>query len=228
MGDADLPESVWDEFDWERFMQAQDRKTERYMRLLQEYRDHPDRDAIIAREMGWNHLFNADGTLRTQEEDEKAFEDHDEDWEMEAEWDFEECEGDDDSCEEDDFGGHPLYKEAFSLTVWVDEIAESIPTVHPDFGSDIAAHCAVASAKIAAALSDREFQELGMTIAYLKRALSSISAALAVADRIAQCGMLAPERSDELRSRIFHLRNGIVDLTGEFRAEWRRRFGSNK
>ena len=53
MAEQNEPEKVWDEYDWERFLQQQDRKTERYMELLEKYIDHPERDQIIAREMGW-------------------------------------------------------------------------------------------------------------------------------------------------------------------------------
>src|SRR5947208_12341599 len=59
--DDDHPEKVWDEYDWERFLQEQDRKTEKYMELLERYIDDPNRDQIIAREMGWNHLLNKEG-----------------------------------------------------------------------------------------------------------------------------------------------------------------------
>src|SRR5215217_1970146 len=61
MAESDEPENVWDEYDWERFLQQQDRKTEKYMELLERYIDDPDRDQIIAREMGWNHLLNKEG-----------------------------------------------------------------------------------------------------------------------------------------------------------------------
>src|SRR6266852_6677344 len=50
------PERAWDEYDWERFLQQQDQKTEKYMVLLERYIDHPQRDEIIAREMGWSGL----------------------------------------------------------------------------------------------------------------------------------------------------------------------------
>ena len=46
------PERVWDEYEWERFLQQQDQKTEKYMELLETYLDDPRRDEIIAREMG--------------------------------------------------------------------------------------------------------------------------------------------------------------------------------
>ena len=50
------PERAWDEYDWERFLQQQDHKTEKYMELLEKYLDDPQRDQIIAREMGWTQL----------------------------------------------------------------------------------------------------------------------------------------------------------------------------
>ena len=61
MADSNEPDNVWDEYDWERFLQQQDRKTEKYMELLERYIGDPNRDQIIAREMGWNHLLDKDG-----------------------------------------------------------------------------------------------------------------------------------------------------------------------
>jgi len=55
------PDRVWDEYEWERFLQQQDHKTEKYMELLEKYLDHPQRDQIIAREMGWTQLLNEEG-----------------------------------------------------------------------------------------------------------------------------------------------------------------------
>src|SRR5213592_1345002 len=54
------PDRVWDEYEWERFLQQQDHKTEKYMELLEKYLDHPQRDQIIAREMGWTQLLNSE------------------------------------------------------------------------------------------------------------------------------------------------------------------------
>src|SRR5438552_19164235 len=51
-------ERMWDEYDWERFLQQQDQKTEKYMQLLETYLDDPQRDEIIAREMGWTQLLD--------------------------------------------------------------------------------------------------------------------------------------------------------------------------
>src|SRR5437667_3768169 len=52
-------ERMWDEYDWERFLQEQDQKTEKYMQLVETYLDDPQRDEIIAREMGWTQLLEA-------------------------------------------------------------------------------------------------------------------------------------------------------------------------
>src|ERR1700681_3856125 len=54
-------ERAWDEHDWERFLQQQDHKTEKYMELLEKYLDDPQRDQIIAREMGWSQLLDGKG-----------------------------------------------------------------------------------------------------------------------------------------------------------------------
>ena len=56
------PEEIWDEYVWERFLQQQDRNTEKYFQLLEKYLDDPDRDAIIAEEMGWDVFASGYGT----------------------------------------------------------------------------------------------------------------------------------------------------------------------
>ncbi len=43
----------WNEFDYEKFMKESDARTDKYMELVDKYQDHPDADAIIAKEMGW-------------------------------------------------------------------------------------------------------------------------------------------------------------------------------
>src|SRR5438874_3906841 len=62
-------EGIWDEYDWERFLQQQDQKTEKYMELLEKYIDDPQRDEIVAREMGWCHLNEDSGDDWSEEAD---------------------------------------------------------------------------------------------------------------------------------------------------------------
>src|SRR4051812_23188092 len=117
MANDDQPEKVWDEYDWERFLQQQDRKTEKYMELLERYIDDPNRDQIIAREMGWNHLLDKDG--REWEENVDSL--FDEEFAADDEGDEEEAhkEGG-----EEGFEVHPLYQAPFALTVWIDQLSE--------------------------------------------------------------------------------------------------------
>lgn len=214
--DDEEPDKAWDEYDWERFLQQQDRKTEQYMELLEQYIDHPNRDQIIAREMGWTHLLGDSGR------------DWADDLEAQAE---SECAGGDTNSEEnpepESFEMHPLYRAAFALTIWVDQVIEELgdgAQKHPA-ASALSSHASVASAKLAAALADDDVDEVGMTIAYLKRALKAITLGLDAALQLRAGGLIDDMRADALAQRLFQIRDGIVALMGEHRCEWRRRFG---
>src|SRR6201984_1501214 len=163
----DEPERAWDEDDWERVLQQQDSKTERYMELFEKYIDDPHRDQNIAREMGGPHLLEpTSDELEEIEFEGEASEESDEDL-------------------RETFESHPLYQSAFSLTVWIDQLFDEAPIAASNpSGVRLASHVAVASAKLAAALSDQESEEIGMTIAYLKRALRAISPALEAATQL--------------------------------------------
>jgi hypothetical protein len=207
----DEPERAWDEYDWERFLQQQDSKTERYMELFEKYIDDPNRDQIIAQEMGWTHLLDQP----TEEIEEIEFES---DFEVEEE-------GEEETQEV--FESHPLYQSAFSLTVWIDQLFDEVPSVASSpLGVKLASHVAVASAKLAAALSDHETEEIGMTIAYLKRALRAISTAVEAATQMSHDGSLKTRQFEELYERLFQVRDSIIVMMGDLRAEWRRRYGS--
>ncbi len=60
---------AWDEYEWERFLQQQDQKTEKYMELLEKYIDDPNRDEIVAREMGWSHLRSTTAASEWQDDE---------------------------------------------------------------------------------------------------------------------------------------------------------------
>jgi hypothetical protein len=228
MPNDDQPEKVWDEYDWERFLQQQDRKTEKYMELLERYIDDPNRDQIIAREMGWEHLLDKEGQDWADNVDSQFAE------EIAAQSEEEEDDDADAETESDNadmsegFEVHPLYQAAFALTTWSDqmfeECGESVQN-HPAVVK-FSTNAAVAGAKLAAALSDDDIDELGMTIAYLKRALRAISVALDCAVQLRDEKVLNAERFGGLNHRLFQVRDGIIELMGDYRAEWRRRYGA--
>jgi hypothetical protein len=210
------PERVWDEYQWERFLQQQEGKAEKYMRLLEEYLDDPRRDEIIAREMGWTQLLDT------------------EDWDAELDaLSDEDLSEDDDRGVNDPFGSaetfeeHDLYRAAFALTIWIDHLFDrnaSLP--NEPAAVKLATQAALANAKLAAALSSDRLSEIGMTIAYLKRALKAITISMEAAVQLRKiAGLVSRSQYAVLRKRLFQVRDGIVTLMGEYRGEWRRRFG---
>ncbi len=208
---------AWDEYEWERFLQQQDQKTEKYMELLEKYIDDPQRDEIVAREMGWCHQTEGSG----------------EEWNDDPDLSFDEEESEEISpcdlindCAES-FEQHVLYRAAFSLTIWLDRLFEGTPPLQNEPAAvKLATHTALASAKLAAALSDEEAEELGMTIAYLKRSLKAITVAMDGAAQLDAEKMISRTQHAALQQRLFQVRDGIILLMGEFRGEWLRRYGS--
>ena len=208
------PEGVWDEYEWERFLQQQDGKTEKYMQLLETYLDDPERDEIIAREMGWTQLLDAndwsaevDALLDGTEEDEAAIENTSRSAEV--------------------FEDHDLYRAAFALTIWIDQLFDQNTSLQNEPAAvKLATHAALASAKLAAALSGDNLDEIGMTIAYLKRALKAITISMEAAAQLRKpAGQISRSQYAILQQRLFRVRDGIIALMGEYRGEWRRRFG---
>src|SRR6266566_4892511 len=213
------PESdrVWDEYEWERFLQQQDHKTEKYMELLEKYLDHPQRDQIIAQEMGWTQLLKG------------------EDWSDEVDALLadessaaeEEVASQNETGAADGFEDHFLYRAAFALTVWIDQLFDEHASMQNEPAAvKLATHSALASAKLAAALSDDDVDEIGMTIAYLKRALKAITISMDAAAQLLSGKLITATQYSVLQQRLFQARDGIITLMGEYRSEWRRRFGS--
>ncbi len=212
------PDRIWDEYEWERFLQQQDHKTEKYMELLEKYLDHPQRDQIIAREMGWTQLL------------------HEDDWndEVDALLADEASSAENEltpaelisQCTES-FEEHGLYRAAFALTVWIDQLFDEHPALQNEPAAvKLATHSALASAKLAAALSDDDVDEIGMTIAYLKRALKAITMSMEAAAQLLSEQLVTARQHSVLTQRLFEVRDGIIALMGQHRGEWLRRFGS--
>lgn len=199
-------------------MQDQDRRTERYMELLEKYLDDPNRDQIIAKEMGWTHLADDQGNDWTEEAELFL------DAEMlgEAEAELEEEQATFDSFETD-----PLYQTCMELTTELAIALNENPALqnHP-VAIKMATHSAIGSAKLAAALSDDDLDEIGMTIAYLKRALRAITVSLDALLELQKNRLIDDTRAGILTQYVFQVRDGIVSRMGDVRREWRRRHGS--
>src|SRR5207237_406675 len=215
------PDRVWDEYEWERFLQQQDHKTEKYMELLEKYLDHPQRDQIIAREMGWTQLLSEEeGDSWNDEVDAMLAEESNS---VGSELDS--------SAEPagftDGFEDHTLYRAAFALTVWIDQLFDDQSALQNEPAAvKLATHSALASAKLAAALSDDDVDEIGMTIAYLKRALKAITVSMEAGAQLLSEKLITPQQHSVLQQSLFDVRAGYISLMGQYRGEWLRRYGS--
>jgi replicative superfamily II helicase len=207
------PEEAWDEYVWERFLQEQDRNTEKYFKLLETYMDHPNRDEIIAEEMGWSIFEAAEEAAETDEEFETP--------EFVLE---DENEGDD---EFEEFTQSPVYADTLRLHKWINRLFDSREDLreHPE-ALRFATRSAICGAKLAAALCGQEQTEIGMTIAYLKRALKAANDALEAAQNLGDTGVLDRRRANHGRRLVFSIRNRVVDHMREYRRLWSERHGN--
>ncbi|MEY2479730.1 MAG: hypothetical protein QOI04_657 [Verrucomicrobiota bacterium] len=187
------------------------------MELLEKYLDHPQRDQIIAREMGWTQLLNENDW--SGEVDALLADEGDE---TESDYGKE----NESASVADNFEDHSLYRAAFALTVWIDQLFDENAALQNEPSAvKLATHAALASAKLAAALSDDDVDEIGMTIAYLKRALKAITVSMDAAAQLRAEKLITSHQHVVLQQRLFQVRDGIIILMGEYRCEWRRRFG---
>jgi len=217
---------LWDEYQWERFLQQQDQKTEQYFQLFEKYSDHPERDEIIAREMGWS-LESDDGSS-----DSSIF------WSEESN-DFDpECSDDDIDVAEDadaeddaedalsDLENSEVYLHSLELNRRVFFIIEKNESLrnHPA-AIELATRASTCSAKMAGALSGDDFSEVGMTIAYLKRSLKAANDCLSAIAELRESGLLVLSDCSAFTDVLFPIRERLVDMMGEYRQELRRRRG---
>jgi hypothetical protein len=208
--DSDF-EGAWDEYEWERFLQQQDRNTEKYLGLLEKYMDHPERDQIIAREMGWSDWVSTlpDGM---EEEVERHLDEN--------------AESDDDDRSFEEFAQTPLYQDTLKLHDYINKLFKKDSKLEDETDAILlATSSAVCGAKLAAALCDEDSVELGMTIAYLKRGLKAVHDAMEAAHRLSAKNLVTRRQLSTLTRRIFRIRNAIVELMGQYRSEWRKRHG---
>ena len=166
--------------------------------------------------MGWTHLLDGDAR----------------DWEDEVDAQFEkefaEAESGDGAEEEEasfGFQSHPLYQQTVAFGAELDEILSAAPARTQEHPAAVALQSqnTLAAAKLAAALNDDDAADLGMSIAYLKRALFAITASLDAVAHLQENLLLSDEAAAQVRGRLFEIRDGVVSAMGDLRAEFRRR-----
>jgi hypothetical protein len=231
-GPPRVPEDrAMDEFEWERFFRASDARSERFGELLEKYGDHPDRDRIVAREMGWHELLEA---LDARAESGDAADAVADDWDPPDMADLDDepepdPEGEGVDWIRDGHGGfcHPLQHRCHELAVRMFREAhasigreeQALPPDSPLHDMVFQVQCT--AAKLAGALSGfghGYMPEAGFLVAYLKRALGYLHQGLAEIERVEAAGLM-PDRLPEYRRELLAVRDGITDLMNRFRHE---------
>jgi len=231
----------WDEIRYEQFLRESDARTERYGRLLEKYKDHPDSERTIAREMGWTWIEEA----LEQKEQEQEHEQEKEPQAPEADFDtvdedeFEEDIEDDelplpDPMREgidwvrDERGriSHPIKKRAGdALHLLLDELKAvgHSPEEKDEQLAEFVSGFMILNAKLAGALGGLtrgdDFLEPGLVIAWLKRILEILNKTIAAADTVREKRFLPEERFAYYRRELFVIREKILELIAQLRAQ---------
>jgi hypothetical protein len=198
-----------DEFEWELFLRASDRRTTKLGELMEKYHDHPDRDRVIAREMGWTaieEMLDAEAEFGGDEEPDDP-----------GDAGFEESEPVE--MDEDPIR-HPLVARLINRSATLMELAGD--RWDNDLEEMVGGFIAVGP-KIAGALGivrpgrklDNEFN--GLVVAKLKRAIGELSRAINAASRLKESKAALPFSIDEWVTEMLETRQEILALMNEFR-----------
>lgn len=198
-----------DEFEWELFLRASDRRSTKLGELLEKYSDHPDRDRLIARGMGWKEIeemldAQAESSEEEEEDEELGFEESDEEEIARAERPVR----------------HPLVKRIIDRSVELSRLTEN--QRDDDIDEMLGAYMVVGP-KIAGALTigdhdlDPDLNMFGLVIAKLKRAVGELSRALTAANRLRDSKRELPFSIDEWITEMLQTRQEILALMDDFR-----------
>jgi hypothetical protein len=223
----------WDEFDYENLLRESDARADKYSELLDRYMDHPDRDEIVDRLMGWSEDDDeadadmpdgggeADDGPPTAEElnAETAAAREDLPQPDPA------TEGVDWIREPDGNLTHPLSLRAFnsSMELWRATKEAGLERSGDEDVGELIAEFQVTTAKLSGALDSLAFGrnlECGaFIVAYLKRALSHLHRAQCALERVAPRDKLPVAAMDRARTELFGIREEILRLMQEFRGQ---------
>ncbi|NBC64620.1 MAG: hypothetical protein GVY07_03000, partial [Bacteroidetes bacterium] len=197
-------------------MREADKRTEKYSQLFEKYLDHPNRDNIIAREMGWDHL------LDETEDDDKwdefldvNFIEEGEEWKQSAGFE---------SYEINSFENLPVYQLAYEFSIdCIDLIENRLTNVNDESIHLFARSVIIPPAKIAGGFGmGFELDSLGGNIANCKRGLNAANQVLIALREIRDKDLLDRETLQEFFERGKEVRDGLVIYIVELREKFRK------
>jgi hypothetical protein len=198
------------EFEWELFLRASDRRSTKLGELLEKYQDHPDRDRLVARGMGWKEIEEMLDAQAAGVEDDEEDED----------LDFEDPEQEEDPAGAEDPIRHPLVTRLIDRSV---ALSELVGEQRDDDLEEMVGSYMVVGPKVAGALTigDRDLgpdlNMSGLVVAKLKRAVAELSRALSAANRLRETKRELPFSLDEWITEMLEARQEILGLMDDFR-----------
>jgi hypothetical protein len=214
--EADKP---LDEFGYEKMMRQSDLRTDKYMELMEKYDGHPDREKIIAREMGWEWLEEA------LEADERGALPPPEEMEVPELVPNPATEGVDWIRDKNGHVKHPLSERSFESAMAIWNVCQEKGLMGDDGDRDVQEmvfEFQTAGAKIAGALNslpydDDDSRDGGFVVAALKRALGYLHKSIAATERVASKNLLPQERLESFRAELFEIREEMLALMQKYR-----------
>lgn len=208
---------IWDEFQWEEFMKEADKRTEKYSQLFEKYLDHPDRDNIIAKEMGWDHLPEDSEEADKWDEilDDVDFVEEGEKWKRLTGYE---------STEIDRLENLPVYQLAYEYTIHsINLIENRFENENDESISAFARSVIIPPAKIAGGFGmGFELESLGGNIANCKRGLNAANRMLSALQEMRDKKILDSKTFQE----FYNQGKEVRDELGIYIVELRERFRS--
>jgi hypothetical protein len=198
-----------DEFEWELFLRASDRRSTKLGELLEKYNGHPDRDRLIARGMGWKEIeemLDAQAESLEEEEEDEALE-------------FDEPDEEEIARAERPIR-HPLVTRIIDRSVELSRLTEN---QRDDDINEMVDSYMVVGPKIAGALTigdhdlPPDLNMSGLVVAKLKRAIGELSRALTAAERLRESKRQLPFSIDDCITEMLETRQEILALMDDFR-----------
>lgn len=208
---------IWDEYRWEEFFRESDKRTDKYSNLLDQYMDHPDRDRIIAEEMGWTHLLDDIDDKNKEWKNDIIFDEYEEgeEWKRLTGYvptDFE------------SFEDLPLYQKAFEFTIdAINMVDENLEDKGDESVSAFCHSVTVPAAKIAGGFGfGFDMDNVGGNIANCKRGLNAANRMLDALFEIGEKELLERDIYLEFYTRAKEVRDELAIYIVELRESfWR-------
>ena len=217
-------EAPMDEFAWEKFMKAADRRTDKYGELLDKYQDHPDRERIVAREMGWTWVQDM---LATKDHDALKTDDDQDSDDLTKAPDLEPnplTEGKDWVHDKHGHPQHPLTLRAIKIAMGLWHQCKNqglLGETGDDALHTMIFQTEVTGAKLAGALNSLAYRgediDAGFVVANLKRGLQHLHQAIEAVGAVKAKDLLPAQQLEDYRASLFALRAEILALMKCFR-----------